>query len=242
LKYPSISERALETLGPELLAGADPSIVNRDVRMLGSSDQDLNLDLTEVIALSRALEEDLAKFENARLPRDSFEGQIAGRVHSVISKIDIQILDDKGFWRYLCLRYFWWLASWREDAFAEGVLGEYRKYVDAHSSTECVLTRTYLRGQIALEASGEDKNYDHASAVEMATDFWRSHISRVNNWKYPSLVRAFVEMQRDARLATTPLRAFARALNRRRSNFWLRELSHAEAASVIDDLRPDDHS
>ena len=236
MQYPTISREACQRLTAELLNGADPSIVDREKQMVGGDDR--QLDLRPVERLARDLESELDMFD-PKSPKDNFEGQIAGRIHQVLKDIDIEILDDFLFWKYLALRHFWWLAVWREDAFGKGDPGKYMPYVDARNSTECVLTRVYLRGQIAFEASGEDENYELASAVEHATDFWRSHITRVNNWKYPAIVRAFVEMQRDSRLNTPKLRAFARALNRRRSSFWLREYTHDEAEAIIEKLRPE---
>jgi len=236
MQYPSITEKACGRLAEELLADAEPVIVDRERRLVGGDDREL--DLRPVAQLAQELKSELSDWDSA-LPKDSFEGHVAGRVHRVLCDIDVQILDDKGFWRYLGLRYFWWLATWREDAFAGGDPGKYLKYVNGHNSTECVLVRVYLRGQIALEASGSDSNYDLASAVPEATDFWRSHITRVNNWKYPALVRAFVEMQRDNRLLTVPLRKFVRSLNRRRSSFWLREHTSLEAGEIVEGLRED---
>jgi len=230
MRYPSLTEKATASLVVELLAGSNTEVVDREKRMIGNVDQEL--DLTEISQLSRELKAELETIDDS-VPRDSFEGAIAGRIHEALKPIDIQILDDKGFWRYLALRHFWWLAVWREDAFAKGDPGKYLKYVNAMNSTECVLTRTFLRGQIALEAGG----YELAEAVEQATDFWRSHISRVNNWKYPTLVRAFIRSHTEDRMLTDPLRSFARALNRRRSNFWLRDHSDEEAEKIVADLR-----
>lgn len=230
MRYPTITEKATASLVVELLAGSRPDVVEREKRMIGNADEEL--DLTEIERLGRSLKTELEALD-ASEPKDSFEGAISGRIHEALEPIGIQILDDKGFWRYLALRHFWWLAVWREDAFAKGDPGKYKKYVDAMNSTECVLTRAFLRGQIALEAGG----YELAEAVPQATDFWRSHISRVNNWKYPALVRAFVRSQQNDRMLTGPLRTFARALNRRRSSFWLRDHTADEAEDIVADLR-----
>lgn len=124
MRYPTLTEKATASLVVELLGGARSDIVDRERRMIGNADEEL--DLTEVATLSRTLKAELDTIDDTE-PKDSFEGHIAGRVHQAIKGINLQILDDKGFWRYLALRHFWWLAFWREDAFSKGDSGKYLK-------------------------------------------------------------------------------------------------------------------
>jgi hypothetical protein len=76
--------------------------------------------------------------------------------------------------------------------------------------------------------------------IPEATDFWRSHIVRVLNWKFPSVVKAFIKLQERERMAMGPggeLRIVGRRLNRRRANLILTEYSYQEATELLDELR-----
>ena len=127
---------------------------------------------------------------------------------------------------------FWWYAEWRqESSFVLG--GAYAQYVDGKNSSECVILRTYLRGQIATEA-GDPKL---ASVIPKAGDFWRSHIVRVSNWQFPGVVNAFVKFQEQKRLIARPdLGLLARKLNRRRSNLVLTKYNPKEATELLEEL------
>ncbi len=171
--------------------------------------------------------------------RDQVEGKFALRLHTALGPVDKSILDDDGFWRYLGVRYFWDVIRWREPkAFGdESSLAKALKYVDATNPTESVLTRMYLR---AVAVGMEDDVYggdgEAAHGLPQATDFWRSHIVRVRTGTAPGLVRAFVRRQQDDRMATEPLREFAKAVNRTWSNIVLNVYGEDEASELLDDL------
>ncbi|MCY4638117.1 MAG: hypothetical protein OXG04_27095 [Acidobacteria bacterium] len=166
--------------------------------------------------------------ETARDARkEEREAEAAPLLHDALSIVDVEVLDDPGFWRYLSLALFWDFIRWRETkAFARG---NYLRYVDGKSSNECVLTRMYLRGA----AVGGLPFAEHASVLPKATDFWRSHVVRVRTGTAPSLVRALVDMQRQHRLPTDPLRQFAKALNRTWSNVVLSIYDDDEAHALV---------
>ena len=135
------------------------------------------------------------------------------------------------FWRYLSLDLFWVFIQWRETkAFARG---NYLKYVDGRSSTECVLSRMYLRAA----AVGGLEFAKYASALPRAADFWRSHVLRVRTGTAPSLVRAFVDTQRQQRLPTDLLRRFAKDLNRTWSNVVLTICHDDETQALVEEIR-----
>lgn len=164
--------------------------------------------------------------------KDRLEGRVATTLYSALQEVCVEVLDDPGFWRYLSLMYFWDFIAWREDkAFAKG---NYLKYVDGARSTECVLTRMYLR----VQALGGNKYGSMAAEVEMATDLWRSHIIRVRTGTAPPLTRAFVKWQRDHRLNTPDLREFAKRLNRTWTNIVLNIYDDKEAERLIAELWP----
>ncbi len=137
------------------------------------------------------------------------------------SGADLAALDDPGFWRYVSLACIWNFATWREPAFKpkQPELGEeaptaggYQQYVDGLNYFNCVATRMYLR----VKCLGGLEHGHLASAVDKGTDFWRSHILRVKVGEHPAIVRAMVRRQVDpaTRLDTTPLREFAKHINR----------------------------
>lgn len=164
--------------------------------------------------------------------KDILEGKASPILYEGLEGIEAAVLDDPGFWRYLSLRYFWRFISWREKQAFER--GNYLKYIDGDKSTECVLTRMYLRVQ---SLGGNEYSY-LASALPRSTDFWRSHVIRVKTGTAPPLTRAFVKKQRDNRLDTQELRRFARNLNRTWTNLLLNIYDDKEAAKLIEELWP----
>ena len=163
--------------------------------------------------------------------REQREGEAAPLLHDALCAVDVEVLDDPGFWRYLSLDLFWDFIRWRETkAFTRE---NYLKCVDGRSSTECVLTRMYLRAA----AVGGLEFAEYASALPRAADFWRSHVVRVRTGTAPSLVRAFVEIQRQHRLTTGPLREFAKDLNRTWSNIVLSIYHDDEAQALVEEIR-----
>ena len=225
--YPTISEIELLRVARLRIDGDDTT--KPKIEWLGSGDR---FDDKAVEESSVALRKSLEGWDKKELKDDpdAFEGDIAPTVYDLLKNTPLFTLDDPGFWRYLAME-FWWYAEWRQKSTFK--LGEdYNKYVDGKNSSECVILRTFLRGQIAYTAG--DPNL--ASVIPKATDFWRSHLVRVLNWKFPSVVKAFVEFQKQEDLSTDPLRRVARKLNRRRANLVLTEYSPQEATELLDEL------
>jgi hypothetical protein len=195
-----------------------------------------DLDLSAVADLGEELEAALEQHlegSHASDP-DHFEGLASIQIHQKLANFPVEVLDNPGFWRFLTLEYFWVFTHWRErGAFASGDSGKWMPYVDATKSSECVPLRAYLRGQIAYVAG----DYALASAVEEATDFWRSHIVRVRTWSTPTIARALIETHSERHMTTEPLRSLARRINRRRSSVVLHGYSDTEAHAAIAELR-----
>ncbi|MDE0644348.1 MAG: DUF6339 family protein [bacterium] len=164
--------------------------------------------------------------------RDRLEGRAAPILYKALHNVEIYVLDDPGFWRYLSLVHFWDFIAWRENtAFGNG---NHFRYVNGEKSSECVLTRMYLR----MQALGGAQYGDLAWCLPKSTDFWRSHIIRVRTGTAPELTRAVVKKYRDDRLNTADLRAFAKRLNRLWSNVVLTFYDDAEAEQLVDELWP----
>ncbi len=225
MRYPTIGGDQCANLALRMWKGERPAL-EPAVEWVGEGD-DVPLDyVNETAAMMTADLNDTA----TDAAKEQREAEAAPWLHDALCAIDVEVLDDPGFWRYLSLDLFWDFIRWRETkAFARG---NYLRYVDGRSSNECVLTRMYLR----TTAVGGFAFAEYASALPRATDFWRSHVVRVRTGTAPSLVRALVDMQRQHRLPTDPLRLFAKALNRTWSNVVL-SIYDDEAQALVEEIR-----
>jgi hypothetical protein len=227
MRYPVITLTKCSELAAQLASGGEPSIDLHAVWIgLG---QDVDLPSIEAAAgeMIRAAQ------SWADRDRDRLEGSECIRLLEALRHVSTEVLDDRGFWRFLSLRYFWMFIAWREEeAFARG---NYLKYVDAASSAEAVLPRMYLRAR----AVGGSPYAELAAAIPRAGDFWRSHVIRVRTGSAPPLARAFATKQRDARLMTTPLREAAKRLNRTWTNVVLHLHDDAAASQLIETIWDD---
>ena len=232
MKYPVIPAAEVLRVSEALVAGnnVDPFAA---VQMVGRGP---DIELPDLAKLSAEMQDALTEFsasEDAGDP-DLFEGQQSPALHQALSDLPLHVLDDPGFWAYLSLVHFWWLAIWREANTFTKEPAKYLPYVDGRRTTECVLTRMFIRGQIA-QAAGD---YDLAHAVQRGTDFWRSHILRVTTGSVPSVSRSFIlEQAGEHRMTTKPLRAYARRLNRLSTNIVLDVYDDGDADELIEELR-----
>ena len=236
MRYPIATQFQCREFGRARKSGAPCDVV---VQWVGQGeDMDLSR-IEEAAAEIRALMDDA---DQRATKRDQVEGEASAILYRALSPaeatgrrgVDVAVLDDPGFWRYLSMNWFWDFVEWRQwkkpERFKEST---HLVYVDACNSTECVLTRMYLR-MAALGGSGHE---DLASCLPHATDFWRSHILRVRTAGAVRLVRAMVEAQRDARLKTDDLRELAKHVTRTWSNLLLDLYTQEEAAQLLAELR-----
>jgi hypothetical protein len=223
MKYPSVSEDDASLYSRRLIEGIK---IPLKVKVKGAGE---DFDEQGVNNLTVVLRRELEVWKGGK---DAFEGRIATRIHQELKDIPIPVLDDPSFWRYLSLKYFWWYAEWRESgSFKIG--GNYMAYTNAKNPNNSIPLRIYLRGQIAAQAGDENL----CTATHQSTDFWRSHITRVKNWRYPSIAKAFIETHAENHMKTSPLREFAKSLGRRRANIVFTHYTDKEASDVVEDLR-----
>ena len=226
MRYPYLTLSACRELAHQRLAGDDPAVDSR-AEWVG---QGVDADLSRIHKAAERLSETI----HVRPPnrdRDLIEGRMSRVLYEALECVPAEVLDDPGFWRYLSLKYFWGFIAWRqESAFANG---NHMKYVDGEKSTECVLTRMYLR----VAAVGGLEHARMASAIPKSTDFWRSHVIRVRTGTAPPLARALAVMQRDSRLATSEIRELAKALSRTWTNVLVTIYTDEEARALIKELR-----
>jgi hypothetical protein len=237
MRYPVLSRAVTAELVQELVRGTSPGL--DDFTTWEGNGPKLETAHFEEVAES--LRAALTSFEtsDARADADMFEGQASSAIHEMLSNLPLAIIDDPGFWRYLSLTHFWWLAVWRHpSAFESDDPALHLRYVDGVQTTECVLSRMYLRAQIA-EIDGD---YSLTTAVAQGSDFWRSHILRVSTGSSPALSRALLREQADRRMTTDKVRALARDLNRISSNVVLSIYDEDDAAALVTELREEERT
>lgn len=227
MRYPVLTRSKCHTLAAQMAQGHRPAVAPF-IDWLGTGD---DIDQRPIEQAAKAIEGEMATWTDK--DRDRLEGVAAILIHSALSSVPIEILDDRGFWRYLALRYFWDFIAWREAGPFER--GHHDKYVDARSNTESVLTRMFLRAQ----AVGGPDHAELAFAVRMGTDFWRSHVIRVRTGSAPAVTRALARRQVEDRLKTDALRAAARRLNRTWTNIVLHTYDDLEAVQIVDSIWDD---
>lgn len=200
-----------------------------------NSDSLREVDLSKLHDLSQMISRQIRESGGDQAPearREQLEGEISGNLHGAVRDVSIEILDDPRFWRYLSVRYFAEFTAWREkDALKKGGIA---KYFTANESHESIPLRLYLRAQSVRDTDGA---YELAHAIPRGTDFWRSHVLRVRTGRAIGLTRSLVELQRDDRLSTKPLRELAKLINRMWANIILLEYPPDDAKSLLNDLR-----
>ena len=232
MKYPTLTKAKTQELALALLEGSDIDV--DDAVVWQGHGAELTLDDAARAATVLKIEWDAFVRSRQSKDRDMFEGQASGRLHSSLQDTPIGILDDPGFWRYLTLKYYWWLVSWRQEpAFSHKQISDFGKYIDGSTPTECVLLRMYLRGQITSEGN----TYPLADKLPRSADFWRSHVVRVQTGSMPEIARALAREQAERKMSTEPLRSLARSLNRLSTNVVLYGYDREEAEDLIKDLR-----
>jgi hypothetical protein len=224
MRYPTLTQSKCAELAAKLASGAD-SAIEPHTLWIGHGD---DLELTPIKGAANTITRDMLHWRDR--DRDRFEGEASIRLYESLRHVPTEILDDRGFWRFLSLRYYWEFIAWREeDAFARG---NYLKYVDASTNTESVLPRMYVRAC----AVGGNEHRSLASGIPNAGDFWRSHVVRVRTASAPVITRAFASKHARDRLTTDPLREAAKRLNRTWTNIVLHLYDRRDAEVLIDNI------
>jgi hypothetical protein len=233
MRYPTLSSAQTEDLVQQLVRGESTSAFT--LALWKGHGETIDFEpLEEVVEDFQDLLITFREDPSANSDKDLFEGTLAVAVFPFFNSIPIEVLDDPGFWRYLAIQYFWWFASWRESGPIAS--GNAAAYTNASLNSEHIPLRLYLR---AKAVKVEDNDVSLTAGLRHGSDFWRSHILRVRTGTAPKLTRALVEMQNDneRRLATDPLRSYARRLNRVWTNVNLNLLDEAQTKELIEELR-----
>lgn len=231
MRYKTLPYQECRRFARERMAGEEPGI-GMGVVFAGDGE---DLDIRPI---RKAAKKIVRLIDHEAKDRDRVEGKAAVLLYDGLSGVPFDALDDPGFWRYLSVGLdFWDFIAWRErGALRKG--DNFLKYVDGKKPTECVLPRMYMR-VLALGARDDPKEQfrDLAPTLPAATDFWRSHVVRVQTAASPAVVRAFARMQQERRLNTGDLREFAKDISKIRSTVVLSIYDDKEADTFIRDLR-----
>lgn len=229
MRYRILSAAAVHQIASSLVAGEHASVDVHSVDRGDGSTVDEEL-------LQETLEPFRQELSEGDPPdNEVFEGRLASAIHGWFDSLPIEVLDDRGFWRYLSVRYFWWFISWRESEPIKR--GNFKNLVDATLPAEQVPLRLYLRARAI--ADGQDTAL--AGEIPKSTDFWRSHVVRVRVGTAPNVARALATAKRDEdsrgqSLKTERLRRVARRVNRMWSNVYLDLYDPAEGSKFIDEV------
>lgn len=232
MRYKTLSLQECRRFARERLAEETPDIGVAAV--FAGDGEDLDME-----PVRKAAKKIVRLIDDGAKDRDRVEGKAAVLLYDGLSGVPFDALDDPGFWRYLSVGLdFWDFIAWREHGARKKGDKFFLKYVDGKKPTECVLPRMYMR-VLALGARDDPKEQfrELATALPSATDFWRSHVVRVQTAASPAVVRAFARMQQNRRLKTDDLRKFAREISKIRSTVVLSTYDDEEADTFIRDLR-----
>lgn len=226
MRFPTLARKLTEELVRTFvnIGGLDPAVVEKAADWIGTG-QEVNLASVEKLALELAASLPVVK----RAEKEAREAELSAPLYDVFSHFPPEVLDNRGFWRYVGVRYFLDFIVWREPKSFKN--GRGMVYVNPEpQATEAVLTRMYLRAQVL---GGREECARLGASVEKGVDFWRSHVFRVKTAYAPAVARAFVTEQSDNRLKTDDLREVAKRLNRTWANIIPYRLGDAEAEVLI---------
>jgi hypothetical protein len=175
------------------------------------------------------------------------EALMAEPVHSSISQLQMDMLEDEDFWRYLALFPFRWYLLAREPELQPQDFGGYDERVDEdgrRTRTKKLMKaqlifRTYLWGKIAFDEDGR-KKYARATVIAdiggPSIDIWHSHLIRTQLGQLGRLGHAFidvvVESISDPTKMKDPAREAEKLLARIKHNVLLDIYSKDEADSI----------
>lgn len=232
MRYPILNREVCGELADQKFKnpkGSYDSIIHEKTILAGDG---VIVDLSAIEEAAQAVRDEM-QIERRESVLDEVEGRAAVHLYVALQNVPIEVLDDRGFWRYLSFAHFWDFIEWRErKPFSKG---NHMKYLDGENSAEAVLPRMYLR----IAALGGSEYAELASAVKRGVDVWRSHILRVKTGTSPTLTRALIRFQERNQLTRDDVRELAKRLNRTWTNVVLNIYNDSEAEALIAELSSD---
>lgn len=182
--------------------------------------------------------------------RNEFEAHMAGPIHDALKGLPPEVLDDPDFWRHLGLgplRWFTLACDLRRDDDGKATLPRSSmETTTASTLREHPVLRTFLRGQMCLDAESADPYADAALMGAAAKqqggsfadqDVFKSHLIRVLAGNNPDVAKAFLREAADPYMPADEVRRFAKFFRRARTTRALQIMSAPEAAQLARELR-----
>ena len=162
--------------------------------------------------------------------KDQLEGDLAVDLYKSLKPLPVDVLTDRGFWRYLSVTLFDFV-QWRDGETCQ--LVSFGAGEGSSGKWDCVPFRMFDRAMIA-EAGSDDAADPFWGSRIAGTDLWRSHILRVLIGNAPVLVNEILRDSSAGRLPTDKLRPFIKGLQRTRSNVLFELLDKEQARDAVD--------
>ena len=185
-----------------------------------------------------------------RSSRINLEAVLAGPMHSALGELEVEILQDGDFWRYLALFPFRWYLLAREPELQPqdyGGLGE--KKIDGevvgHFKTNMkyqLLLRTYLWGKCAFDeldlAGTPGETYRRATLLKVdglsTIDVWHSHIIRIQMGQLGKIPVSFVDACAETPVSTNEARELEKLITRIKHTVLMDVYNYDEARALVD--------
>ena len=240
MRAPSISNEIGIQVWNARANGEEPNLPDGAIDYIG--DSELTFTELELVELSDQLDE--IRLTYGEKDKKKYGGEIDGAIVSVVHRSLTEYLADfhlarLGFWRWLSNvalnGAFWQFIMWRLDSTAQINWG----LTSQAQIVEVYFYRAWLRGH---KMHDPDLANPYEYAERGSSDFWRSHVLRVEFGKDREFVKAFLDVvegrANGKRVGTSELRkALIPALRAWSSSAAFCHLSYQENIELIMRLR-----
>jgi Family of unknown function (DUF6339) len=190
----------------------------------------------------------LAGEEIPRSELYALEARMASHIHSGLSFLSLDLLEDEGFWRYLALGPFLWYLLIREPELQPQDFGGLTIASDREENprtrraniASSLVFRTFLWGKIAYDRTTED-SYRRATVISdkrgPSIDVWHSHLLRTQLGQIALIPHSFIDVLVDEITKIAEMKDVARwtekYLNRMKHGVLYDVLDATETRSVV---------
>ena len=170
----------------------------------------------------------------------ALEARMASHIHSGLSFLSLDLLEDEDFWLYLALGPFFWYLLIREPELQPQDFGGLAIEVDNAGNTRTrraaisssLVLRTYLWGKIAYDRTIED-SYQRATVIAdkkgPSIDVWHSHLLRTQLGQIAHIPHQFIDALVDEVTQIAEMKDTARWTEK-----YLNRMKHGVLYDVLD--------